>query len=119
MLNLWYVGLSSVDLHLRRVASRVKRGGHPIPEEPIRRCWISSRVNRVKLLPCLCNLRVFDSSAERGPDKGEAPEPRLVLSVENRTIEFPGPAQVKDTPEWARSIVVAAFKTFPHPPYLM
>lgn len=110
-LNVWYAGLSSVDLHLKRVASRVKKGGHPIPEADIRKRWTGSRVNLVKLLPHAANLRVYDNSAENDPDQGQAPNPRLVLSVTNRAIDFPGPDEVKDTPEWAKPIVVAAFNT--------
>ncbi len=110
-LNIWYAGLSSVDLHIKRVASRVGKGGHPIPEADIRRRWISSHLNLVKLLPYVTNLRVYDNSAENDPDKGRAPEPKLVLSVTNRAIDFPGPDEVKDTPAWAKPIVVATFNT--------
>jgi predicted ABC-type ATPase len=112
-LNLWYAGLSNVDLHIKRVASRVKKGGHPIPEADIRKRWIGSHVNLVGLLPHLTNLRVYDNSTERDPDKGQVPEPTLILSVTSRAIDFPGPDEVMDTPEWAKPIVVAAFKMLP------
>ena len=108
-LNVWYAGLSSVDLHLKRVAARVKKGGHAIPEADIRQRWVGSHLNLIKLLPHVTNLRVFDNSAERDPDQGQAPEPSLVLAITDRAITFPGPAEVKDTPEWAKPIVVAAF----------
>jgi predicted ABC-type ATPase len=113
-LYIWYAGLSSVDLHIKRVSSRVEKGGHPISEADIRKRWISSHVNLVKLLPHVTNLRIYDNSAEKDPAKGQAPEPKLVLSVTDRTIGFPGPDDVEDTPEWAKPIVVAAFKTIPH-----
>ncbi len=109
-LNVWYAGLESVDLHLQRVAARVKKGGHPIPEADIRKRWIGSHLNLVKLLPHLSNLRVYDNSRERDPDKGQAPEPTLVLAVTNRRINFPGPTEVQHTPDWAKPILVAAFK---------
>lgn len=112
-LNIWYAGLASVELHLRRVNARVKKGGHAIPEADIRMRWIGSHLNLVKLLPYVTNLRVYDNSAEKDPDKGQAPKPQLVLAVTNRVIDFPGPGDVKDTPEWAKPIVVAAFATFP------
>lgn len=112
-LNIWYAGLASIDLHIKRVLSRVEKGGHSIPEADIRKRWISSHVNLVKLLPHVTNLRAYDNSAEKDPDKGQAPEPKLVLSVTNRAIDFPGANEVKDTPEWAKPIVVAAFKTLP------
>lgn len=109
-LNLWYAGLTSVELHLQRVAARVRKGGHPIPEADIRKRWIGSHMNLIKLLPHVTNLRVYDNSVEKDPHRGEAPEPRLVLSVTNRAIDFPGSAEVGRTPEWAKPIVVAAFR---------
>ncbi len=109
-LNVWYAGLASVDLHLQRVAARVAKGGHPIPEDDIRRRWIGSHLNLIKLLPHVTNLRVYDNSAERDPGRGQAPEPRLVLAITGRAIDFPGADAVKATPEWAKPIVVAAFK---------
>jgi len=36
-----------------------------------------------------------------------------LLSVTDRTIDFPGPDEVKGTPDWAKPLVVAAFKTIP------
>ncbi|MCZ2152861.1 MAG: hypothetical protein LC114_02990 [Bryobacterales bacterium] len=112
-LNIWFVGLKSVDLHIRRVGSRVKKGGHAIPEGIIRRRWTSSILNLIKLLPHLTNLRVHDNSAENDPDKDRVPAPSLVLSITNRVIDFPGPAEVMATPEWAKPIVVAAFEVCP------
>lgn len=109
-LNIWYAGLTSVELHLKRVASRVEKGGHPIPESDIRKRWIGSHLNLIKLLPHVTHLRVYDNSAENDPDKGEAPELKLVLSVSNGAIDFPGREEVKDTPAWAKPIVVAAFR---------
>lgn len=112
ILNVWYAGLSSVDHHLKRVAARVRKGGHAIPESDIRKRWIGSHLNLIKLLPYVANLRVFDNSAEKDPDRGEAPEPKLVLAVTDRAITFPGPADLKDTPEWAKPFVVAAFRVW-------
>jgi predicted ABC-type ATPase len=112
-LNIWYAGLSNVDLHIKRVASRVEKGGHPISETDIRKRWISSHVNLVKLLPHVTHLRVYDNSTDRDPDKEQSPEPKLVLSVSKRAIDFPGPNEVQNTPEWAKPIIVAAFKAIP------
>jgi predicted ABC-type ATPase len=113
-LNIWYVGLGSVELHLQRVAARVKMGGHSIPEDDVRKRWISSQVNLVNLLPHVSNVRIYDNTTEKDPHRGEAPEPQLVLSVTDGVIEFPGTKEVKRTPQWAKSIVVAAFRTLPH-----
>ena len=91
-LNLWYAGLSNVDLHIKRVASQVKKGGHPIPEADIRKRWIGSHVNLVGLLPHLTNLRVYDNSTERDPDKGQVPEPTSSPSRAGR-LSFPDPTR--------------------------
>jgi predicted ABC-type ATPase len=40
-----YVGVESVDISLQRVAERVRRGGHGIPEEDIRRRYDVSLQN--------------------------------------------------------------------------
>lgn len=112
-LNLWYAGLASVDLHLARVAARVKKGGHSIPSDVIRKRWTSSQMNLIRLLPAVTNLRVHDNSVERDPDRRHAPAPTLVLSVADRAIDFPGPDAIAATPDWAKPIVVAAFRVFP------
>src|SRR5271169_5248529 len=85
-LNIWFAGLSSVDLHIKRVASRVEKGGHPIPEADIRNRWIGSQGNLVKLLPHVTNLLVYDNSTDRDPDNEQPPEPKLVLHIKNRAI---------------------------------
>lgn len=54
--RIWYVGLATVELHIARVRSRVRKGGHPIPEERIRERYVQSRLNLIRLLPKLTNL---------------------------------------------------------------
>lgn len=73
--RIWYVGLASVDLHLERVRARVARGGHPIPEERIRTRYDRSRENliRLRLLPHVAELKLFDNSRERDPADGSPP----------------------------------------------
>jgi predicted ABC-type ATPase len=107
-LDLWFVGLASVELHLQRVASRVAQGGHPIPETDIRRRWIGSHENLIRLIPSARTLRVFDNSREVAA--GEVPEPQLLLSIENCELTYPGPEALSTTPEWAKPIVAAAYR---------
>lgn len=107
---IWYVGLASLELHVARVAARVRRGGHPIPPEKIRERYDSSRANLVRLLPALTELAVYDNSDEAAPAEGGRPEPRLVLHLrEGRII---GPADLAATPEWAKPIVAAAIRRY-------
>jgi predicted ABC-type ATPase len=107
-----FVGLASVDMHLGRVKLRVAQGGHDIPEERIRRRWISSRQNLIALLPRLAQLQVFDNSAEA--DLGEdVPFPLLVLEMKDGRVLHPGRDDLQAleaTPDWAKPIVAAAFR---------
>jgi len=57
---IWFVGLDSPERHLARVRSRVKAGGHDIPEEDIRRRWEASRQNLVALMPRLKPAAMID-----------------------------------------------------------
>jgi predicted ABC-type ATPase len=106
---IWYVGLDSPERHIARVASRVARGGHDIPEDAIRRRYDNSRKNLIGLLPRLTVLRMFDNSAEADPQSEQQPKPRLILHLEGgKVIE---PRDLSTTPEWAKPIVAAALKT--------
>lgn len=106
--HVWYAGLSSPDLHIERVRARVRKGGHDIPEADIRRRFENSRLNLVHLLPKLTALRLYDNSPEADPDTGQAPVPRLVLHVDHGKVA--GPADLSQTPGWAKPIVAAALK---------
>ncbi|MFY9561872.1 MAG: zeta toxin family protein [Terriglobales bacterium] len=106
--RIWYVGLEGVERHIARVRSRVAHGGHDIPEERIRERYIQSRLNLIRLLPRLTELLVYDNSEEADPRTGTAPEPRLILRmVRGRVRET---CELTRVPEWAKSILAAAFK---------
>ncbi|MFI5326907.1 MAG: zeta toxin family protein [Candidatus Rokuibacteriota bacterium] len=106
--RIWYVGLSSPELHVARVRARVAKGGHDIPEPRIRERYDASRLNLIRLLPRLGELWVYDNSEDADADAGVAPEPRLVLHVRRGAIV--GPRDLRLTPEWAKAIVAAAMK---------
>ena len=110
VLDIWFVGLKSVELHLQRVAQRVAQGGHPIPEADIRKRWIGSHENIIRLIPFVRTLRVFDNS--RVVTAGKEPDLELLLSIENCQLTYPGPEALSTTPEWAKPIVAAAYKHF-------
>jgi len=107
-LNVWYVGLSSPELHIERVQARVRRGGHAIAAEHIHRRYEHSRLNLIELLPRITALRVYDNSVDADPAAGKIPKPKLVLHMENRKIL--NPRDFKNTPTWAKPIVAAALK---------
>jgi predicted ABC-type ATPase len=104
--RVWYVGLASPELHVERVRARVARGGHDIPEARIRERYDRSRLNLVRLLPRLTELRVYDNSAEADPHAGKAPEPVLVLHTAGGRVV--ATCDLALTPEWAKPIVAAA-----------
>ncbi len=106
--NIWYVGLSSVELHVARVRARVARGGHDIPEADIRRRYEHSRLNLIDLLPHLAALRMYDNSVEAALAEGKPPELTLVLHMEKGRIL--NAAALRGTPDWAKPIVAAAMK---------
>ncbi len=107
-LYVWYVGLSNLDLHIRRVRSRVRQGGHDIPEEMIRRRFERSRLNLIALLPAMTALRMYDNSAEADPAAGKLPALVPVLIMEHRKIL--NPEDLAKAPDWAKPIVAAALK---------
>lgn len=97
-----------MELHLARVAARVAKGGHPIPEADIRKRWIGNHETIIRLIPVVRTLRVCDNSREVAAN--EAPEPTLLLSIEAGELVFPGPEDLAATPEWAKPIVAAAYR---------
>ena len=109
--RIWYVGLSSPELHLDRVRARVSRGGHDIPEAKIRERYDGSRRNLIRLLPHLSELRLFDNSAPLDPEKG----PRLVLILHLAGGRIVESSPLDLIPEWAKPIVQAAIRTYGRP----
>lgn len=106
--RIWFVGLSSPELHMARVRARVTRGGHDIPDARIRTRYDQSRLNLIELMPHLTELRVFDNSVEGDPHIGIAPQPFLVLHMaRGKIVEI---IDLPKTPPWARPLVAAAIR---------
>lgn len=107
-IRVWYIGLASPELHVERVRSRVRHGGHPIAEADIRRRFEHSRLNLIHLMPKLAALRVYDNSAQADPAAGRKPAPVLVLHMERGKIL--NARDLARAPAWAKPIVAAAMK---------
>jgi predicted ABC-type ATPase len=104
--RVWYVGLDSVERHIARVRRRVATGGHDIPDQKIRERYDRSRLNLIRLLPRLTELRVYDNSPESDPAEGRAPQPGLLLHmVKGRIVTTCDPPAA---PAWAKPILMAA-----------
>jgi len=106
--HIWYVALDSPELHLARVAARVARGGHDIPEHDIRRRYDASRQNLIDLMPYLATLHVYDNSADADLAAGEVPEPRLMLHLDHHTVV--AHCELATAPEWVKPILVTALR---------
>ena len=106
--RMWFVGLSSPELHIARVRARVDRGGHDIPEEKIQERYDRSRINLIELMPRLTELRVFDNSFDADPHVGRAPKPILILHLAKGKIRQL--VELSKTPQWAKALVAAALK---------
>jgi predicted ABC-type ATPase len=106
--RIWYVGLEYPELHIQRVRARVARGGHDIPENKIRARYDSSRLNLIRLMPRLTELRVYDNSREADPHRGKTPEPVLLLYLSRgRVVTW---CELLRTPDWAKPIMAAAMR---------
>ncbi len=105
----WFCGLSSVELHVQRVAARVAAGGHAIAEHKIRERFDASRANLITLLPHLAVLHVYDNSAPT--DAAGQVEPLLVLELDHAGLHYPATAgQLAQVPDWAKPIVMTALE---------
>ncbi|WP_421568560.1 hypothetical protein [Stenotrophomonas sp. PD6] len=108
----WFCGLSSVELHIERVADRVAQGGHDIPEDKIRERFDRSRQNLIALAQGLTTLHVYDNSA---PMNNGVALPQLVLELERGVVLYPSSVEeLGATPGWAVPIVEHAVQL--HPP---
>ena len=104
--RVWYVGLESPELHIERVRSRLKKGGHDIPEVKIRERYVRSRWNLIQLLPKLTEVIVYDNSEEADPHTGSAPKPKLILhAIKGKAAAM---CDLKRAPNWVKPILMAA-----------
>lgn len=108
--NILYVGLESAEMHIRRVAARVARGGHDIPEDMIRKRYDSSRTNLLAFIGTQARIRVWDNSAESADGMPGGAE--QVFEVREAELILPHTASgdAASIPEWARPLLAQAFK---------
>lgn len=107
-IHIWFAGLATPELHLRRIAARVAAGGHDIPEAKVRERFDASRSNLVKLMPHLASLRVHDNSFEADPLAGKRPQPALLLQMQAGRVVTHAP--LRSVPAWAKPLLAAALR---------
>jgi predicted ABC-type ATPase len=81
--HLYYFWLNRVDLAIARVAARVKKGGHTVPEATIRRRYGRSVRNLFNLyLPVVSLWKLYDNSDGGFPRlvaKGRREQPEVIV----------------------------------------
>lgn len=100
--NIAFCGLNSPELHIQRVAGRVARGGHDIPEKKIRERWKGAIHNMCALIPGCKMVAVFDNSAELIDGK---PAPQKLFSIQDSKFTF---FPVANMPNWAKPLATVA-----------
>lgn len=103
-----YTGLATVEMHIQRVALRVLKGGHDIPEAKIRLRYTTSRVNLVELMPHLYSLDVYDNSENADVGMGCRPDPLHVIRMTKGKLS--GVVALERMPEWVKPIAMAALE---------
>ena len=103
--RIFYIGLDSPELHIERVAARVAKGGHDIPEDRIRQYWKKSIHNMLSLIPHCAEVQVFDNSAPAS-ERGK-PQPVRLFSLVGDELAFP---LVDPMPEWAKLLADAVMQ---------
>lgn len=106
--HVWYIALDDPELHVARVAARVARGGHAVPEHDVRRRYDASRHHLIDLMPGLASLHVYDNSRDADPAAGIPPEPRLMLQVERGNVI--AHCELASAPTWVKPILMTAMK---------
>jgi len=90
-INLYYIGLDSVDLHIDRVAQRVSKGGHHIPEDLIHQRYKTSHENLPKAMRLADNTYLFDNTEVYA----------IKAEVQRGHIRFQAP----ESPEWVQKAI--------------
>lgn len=80
-IRLYYVGISSSDESISRIANRVLKGGHNIPPEDVKRRYAKRFDDLIKILP-YCNEAVFFDNENGFIEKAEYRNGTLITKGE-------------------------------------
>lgn len=86
--HLIFIGTEDVRTNIERIAERVARGGHHVPEIDVRRRFGHSLRNLPRAIELADRVTIIDNSSEQGP--------REVLAIDLRQIT----TQARDLPRW-------------------
>lgn len=88
VVHLLFVATDKAQTNIERVAGRVARGGHHVPDEDVRRRYERSMENLVRAIELADQATITDNSSEQGP--------REVLVIKQGHIT----EQADDLPAW-------------------
>lgn len=87
-----YIGVSSSEIAKKRVAIRVSKGGHGIPDKDIERRYFDSLVNLKKAVDICNRINIYDNTDIL----------KLVMVINNGKIVW----QDTNIPEWLRMTLI-------------
>ena len=90
-----FVLTNDSSINVQRVAERVSKGGHDVPEEKIRSRYIKSLENVKELYKIVDDLWIYDNSGE---------EPVLVCTVQDKRLTY------FDNKSWSQEAVANLFQ---------
>lgn len=88
--HLFYVGVNSPEIAKERIAGRVKKGGHDIPNETVEKRYYESIENLKIILPKVDLAEIYDNSNSY----------TLAITKREGIIK----SQTKELPEWLKNI---------------
>lgn len=103
--GVYYIGLSSPELHIERVKARVSKGGHDIPEEDIRRRISRSHANLIQSVFIANEVLLLDNS---GPTLHQLL--RFTKTGSGIDIEIESTLTEADLPPWANHVLQSVVK---------
>lgn len=90
--EMYYVGVADVQTAIERVANRVKKGGHGIPDATIEKRYSQSMENFAKAIPLCDKVVIFDNTEQF----------REIAGYEQGKIVF----MHKDMPQWFKQNIL-------------
>jgi predicted ABC-type ATPase len=103
--NLYHVNVRSVELSVHRVAARVQQGGHPVPEDRIRRRYERNRAIIHEAAKLADHAYIFDNSLLAKPYT-------LIIEMKRGEIVRTG----ENIPQWARDLYTDELHSFSSAP---
>lgn len=89
-----FIHLELVDLNKARIAQRVERGGHHVPDDKVLSRSPRSLANAVKAMPLCDQVRILDNSSNQNPFKP-------IITIKQHELVY----QESELPNWAKVFI--------------